>query len=90
MVGVHKADNRFTAENRLYKSLQLVPRGKHLLPVEIRKAVNRKENIRGLRRDLSVFALPPSSAAGTHLMPDCINDLAAAAQIMCAHWERIF
>ena len=90
MFGVHKTNRRFAAENLLHKVLQLVPCGKHLLPVKIRKAVNGEENIRGLRRDLSVFALPPSSAAGTHLMPDCINDLAAAAQIMCAHWERIF
>lgn len=41
-----------------------------------------RKNVRGLRIDLSVFALPPSPAAGTHLMPDYINDLAAARRFL--------
>lgn len=81
---------RFTAGNLLYKCFQIIPCSKYLLPVKIRKAVNRKENVRGLRRDLSVLALPPGPAAGTHLMSNGINDFAAVWYFLgfAAEWEK--
>ena len=88
MFGVHETHSRFTIKNLLYKILQFIPCGKYLFPVKICKAVNRKENIRGLRCYLSVFALPPGPAAGAHLMPDCINDFAAVRRFLGFAAER--
>src|SRR5699024_7209636 len=70
---IYKSDNCFATPNPRYSHLEFILRSKYTLAIEICKTINGKEYVCGSGSDFSVFALPPSPAAGTHLLSDCIN-----------------
>ncbi|MDR3854091.1 MAG: hypothetical protein Q3X77_00750, partial [Oscillospiraceae bacterium] len=70
---IYKSDNCFATPNPRYSHLEFILRSKYTLAIEICKTINGKEYVCGSGSDFSVFALPPSPAAGTHLLSDCMH-----------------
>ena len=88
MFGVHKTGVRLAAENTGELVQQIVPRGEHVIPVEIGKTVDGKENPRRVRGDFSVFTLPPGPPASAHLAAHGIDYLAGVRRFELSAAKR--